>query len=58
MYFGKKINGETVNDYSILPRILGRPEGLLTQIFDSACTFKKKSICFDKLFSFVPCILG
>ena len=28
-------------DDSVLPRILGRPGGLMTQIFDSACTVKK-----------------
>ena len=28
--FWEKINSETVNDYSILPRILERPGGLLT----------------------------
>ena len=26
---------------SVLPRILGRPGALLTQIFESACTVKK-----------------
>ena len=61
MYFGKEINSQTVNHYSILPRILGRPRGLLTQIFDSACTLKKSQFAltsFSFLFhaSWVDCL--
>ena len=50
MYFGKKINSESVNDYSILQRILERPGGLLTQIFDTAWTVKKNQFALTSFF--------
>ena len=48
--FWEKINSETVNDYSILPRILERPGGLLTQIFDTAWTIKKIILLWQAFF--------
>ena len=42
---------------SVLPRILGRPGGLLTQIFESACTVKKIILLWQAFF-FIPRILG
>ena len=47
----------TTDDDSVLPRILGRPGGLITQIFDSACTVKKINL-LSQAFFFVPRILG
>ena len=50
MYILFCFHSETVNDYSILPRILERPGGLLTQIFDTAWTVKINQFALTTFF--------